>query len=804
MTASRLTALCVLVVTSTATAQQIKLSRSGEYMSLAADPAATGGEAVAVRVTEANQGETNQWTLFKEPLRPGLYRCAIKARLKLPKDYDAARLLLSLNLCSGGAVLANFDLDWGVFDGRPGQFTTFTREFSLLKPAQPTLNLEYHFAALGQHVKKRSVQPAKLPTVNDEKATPTDEFTKDFIRSLDAEKARPVAAIEEPVVFLDTVEIQQLNDSLVIEKVWPEKVHVYPGGEANPITVTVRNYQAQPVTATVRLTMHTGLTEVSAPQETPITVPGNGTATCRFDWQSGLREYGHGACAELIVDGKTVHSLTDYFSVSTPVWKTALQGSGFLSWYGREDKFPEHVAGCRHDYINVEEAFSWEPSSFTDFNPTTEDWWTGQGNFHNSLKGLRLWMSLSHSNGIKLITYNWPSASGPAGFDWVRRRPDLLSFGAYGGPNGDLEEFRLFNITHNRPELKDLQTGNWQSWGVNLTSLRTIDFGATEIINSAKHFGWDGVRFDHPPTWGESMNAEWVHYEFAAAGVTNVMAQLLPEYYGITTGVWSGVACTARTLRYLRHRFFTEVSSNFAVSYNDGLPEKDIISFDPQTNQQTFVEECRQGGQIMDEAIRGSQSWKRYREEALKQAGITRQSGGFHECFPAEAASFHAYSAIFTFAAGSHPYTDYGWSRPMTGRYTPFMTRYGEYCWDIAFQPVDAAAAGVSIDDKSPLLWKPYLRARRTATGATQTVVQLISPPLNDGVAPITGAQLTPWATGVTVHKRGTALPVVWRLSAEPDVQCEKLAVRPEGDGFTVTIPEHRLWTLLVWEEAAP
>ena len=771
-------------------------------MSLAADPAATGGEAVAVRVTEANQGEPNQWTLFKEPLRPGLYRCAIKARLKLPKDYDAARLLLNLNLHSGGTTNANLELDWGVFDGRPGQFTTFTREFSLLKPAQPTLNLEYHFAALGQNVKKRPIQPAKLPTVNDEKATPTDEFAKDFIRSLDAEKARPVAAIEDPVVFFDTVEIQQLNDSLVIEKVWPEKVHVYPGGETNSIIVTVCNYQAQPATATVRLTMQTGLTEVSAPQETPITVPGNGTATCRFNWQSGQREYGHGACAEIIVNGQTVHSRTDYFSVSTPVWKTALQGSGFISWYGREEKFPGHVSDCRRDYLNVEEAFSWEPSSFTDLNPTTEDWWTGQCNFHNSLKGLRLWMSLSHSNGIKLMTYNWPSASGPAGFDWLRRRPDLLSYGTYGGPNGDLEEIRLYPITHGRPELKDYQTGNWQSWGVNLTSLRTLDYGATEIINSAKHFGWDGIRFDYVPTWGESMNAGWVHYEFAAAGITNVMAQLLPEYYGITTGVWDSVACTARALRYLRHRFFTEVSSNFAVSYNYELSEKDAGSSSSRKNQQTFAEACAQGGQIMDESIRGSGSWNGYRAAALKQAGYARQYGGFHECFPAESASYHAYSAIFTFAAGSHPYTDYGWSRPMAGRYTPFMTRYGEYCWDNAFQPIDADATGWRIDDQPKLLWKPYLRARRTANGVTQTAVQLISPPVNDECAPTKNAQSTPWSTGITVHKRGTTAPTVWRLSAEPDVQCEKLAARPDGDGFTVTIPEHRLWTLLVWEEA--
>ena len=138
----------------------------------------------------------------------------------------------------------------------------------------------------------------------------------------------------------------------------------------------------------------------------------------------------------------------------------------------------------------------------------------------------------------------------------------------------------------------------------------------------------------------------------------------------------------------------------------------------------------------------------------------------------------------------------------MPGKYTAFMTRYGEYCWDIDFKPMEADAAGVTIDDKLQLLWKPYLRARRTATGKTQTVVQLISPPLNDDVAPVTGAQSTPWATGITVHNRGTAPPAVWRLSAEPDVQCEKLDPRRDGDGFTITIPEHRLWTVLVWEDA--
>jgi len=50
-------------------------------------------------------------------------------------------------------------------------------------------------------------------------------------------------------------------------------------------------------------------------------------------------------------------------------------------------------------------------------------------------------MDLSHRNGIKMITYSWPTASGPAGFEWARRYPHLISHGKVGpGPDAfDLE-----------------------------------------------------------------------------------------------------------------------------------------------------------------------------------------------------------------------------------------------------------------------------------------------------------------------------------------------------------------------------
>jgi hypothetical protein len=642
------------------------------------------------------------------------------------------------------------------------------------------------------------VQPAKTPTL-DEDAGTGDDFAVSLKKSITADTARPLTAFPDAIVLFDTVNFERLTDTVAIEKVWPEKIHVYPGGETNPVTVTVRNFQPQPATVTVRLTMQTGLAETSPPREQTVTVPGAGTVSCRFDWQSGAREFGHGAAAELLVAGQTVHSRVEYFSVSAPIWKTALQGSGFLSWHGREHLFPDHVRRNRENYINVEEAFSWQPSSWTDLNPTADHWFTGQNNFHNSRAGLRQWISLSHSQGIKMITYNWPTASGANGFEWARRNPWLMSSRPIGlGTDFDIEAFRLDALTTQRPELWRLRQSNWHRVWVNLAMLHTIEAGAREIIRSAKTFGWDGVRFDYPPEGFGPRDAPGIRWEFADLGVTNLLAQLFPEYSGITTGMWDEAMTSIRNVRYLRHRFASELGDRFAVSYNFS----EMVNQDGTVTKDTrfFADLCRNGGQIMNERLRQFKSWNQYARESRQEAGIAREFGGFHECVALNNCAHRSYAAIFTFAAGSHPYLDYGWAQPLQGRYPAFMTRYGEYCWDLDFRNVDTDQAG--LDVSAPLWWKPYTRARRLANGTTQTVIHLISPPVNDSITPGDAAKPTEWLTNLTVRKRGDKPPQVWRLSAEPDVQCELLAPQRDGDAYTVTIPEHRLWTILVWEDA--
>jgi hypothetical protein len=802
-------ALClwVVLICHSLVADVLKFAPEQKGLAAVTDPAASDKRAVAVNLS--TESGTLVFTAIKKPLVPGLYHFAPRLRLLLPAEYDRSRLKLTLSFLVDGKPIAQRPLNWLHFNERAGAYTEFEQQISFTQPSAVAIELAWSIAPLPVGEKPRPITPVKGPTIDE--AVPkvavkgkrgAVDSLEDIVGDLQADQAVPLSSITYPAVLADRMTISPASTTLVIEKVWPEKVHVYPG-EANPIEVTVRNYDVRPAKAVLRLEIRTGLDQTSSALEAAVDVPAGGTAKHRFPWISNEVSFGHEARVTVLSANQRVHAASEYFSVGTPIWKTALQGSGFLTWFGREFQFPEHVETNRLHYINVEEAFSWQPSSWTDLNPTTEDWWTGQGNAHNSLRGLRQWMELSHRQGIKLITYSWPSASGPAGLEWGRRHPELVTHVAVGLASEfhDVEDLKLYDLLHTDPAYKGLQYGVWHGFGINLGYLRTIDLGATEIVKSAQNFGWDGVRFDSPPGWS-AMRAAETQAEMQQMGVADRVAALLPEYFGVKTGNWDGEAISIRNIRWLRRRFQTEISPQFAVAYNFGI---NVDASDTAARPAAFYRECcREGGQVMHEAIRLSSSWEAYRKTALTQAETARQNGAYHTVFCPDRApvSGRNFAAIFTFAAGSHPYLNYGWGPAMAGAYSQFMTRYGEYCWDLALAPVNAASAGLAVQSEAALLWQDYVRQRPLSDGSLQTVLHLISPPPVDTVVPVGKiGTLVRWQKEVVVTKRGAVKPVVWLLSAEPATHAERLTPRAVGDGFAITLSEHRYWSVLVWTE---
>ena len=774
------------------------------------DPAASGGEAVAIDVTEEKDGIV-RLQIPDTKLKAGLYRIFLRLRLYLPPDYDHTRLFPTVLLYTGEKQFVSLPLNWTIFDWTPGHYTVFMAEAGIFQTGRLSCSCKWRVDELPAHMTQKAAQVLRPPSMPQSGAELDDRDTEDdeLGELLLADSAVPLSALAYPAVLIDSIELEMLTNSLAVASVRPDKVHVYPGGEENPVTVTVRNYSKQSAGATVRLVMRTGLAgEEKVPVgAAPITVPAFGTAKHAFSWKSGSREFGHEAVVSVICEGKVVHTASEVFSVSTPVWKTAIQGNGFIDWYGREKQLPEHVRRNRKQYINVEEAFSWQPSSWTDLNPSGDDWWTGQNNYHNSMAGLRLWLDLSHKQGIKMITYLWSAASGPAGLEWGRKYPELLTHCKIGLGSAfhDVEDLRLYGITHKQESLWDYQYNIWHSIGINRGRLEAIAMGVDEVIRSARKFGWDGMRFDSMPIWS-AMGSDTVWGEFKRMGVTDLMKSLVPEYMEKRTGNWDATAISVRNIRYAKRRLWSELGRNFAIASNfSQIPEKGE-KFVGEIGYEYVQAYCQDGAQVNHEYPRQSKKWSEFLDTVQTQAERTRINGGFHmvqgmnDLFRGAA----AHQTIFTYASGAHPYV-FGFSLEVAspGAYNRFITRYGEYVWDPALEPVGPETAGLEIDAPENVMWKRFLRQRKLK-GSVELVVQLVSKPVCDMVAPPEAHPMPAWVRNITLRRKGSKDAVAYCLSAEPEPRCDRLAVKTVDGLRTVTIPEHRLWSVIVWREAGP
>ena len=768
-----------------------------------AHPAAESRKALAVDLS-AMQG-TNRMAVAAQAIPAGRYRVTWLARLHQPAaDDDLARLSLEIAM-NGGAKGPSVrrPLVWTQFNSATNRFTPIEMEFTATAPFTPTFDLAWQQLAVSTKVRAKPIRQIKIPTTPDgagggvkKKPSADDELIADLATD---SRVVPLAAIDYPALIVERATIEPVSRTQWIEEVHPRFVHIYPVQE-NPIAVSVRNFENRVVTAMVELEIRAGLDEQLHTVSQQLTLAANEVTQCRFPWTAGKREFGHEARVRLVVNGQPVHTASEFFSVSFPVWKTAIQGSGFITWVGREQDFPRHVAANRAHYVNVEEAFSWQPSSWTDLMPEGEDWWTGQGSFHNSRAGLEQWMGLSHANGIKMITYLWPTASGPSGLKWARENPDLVAQSGvgWGGEFFDVEDLRLQEITAADRRLWRLRSGIWDYVGVDRGLLRGLDAGFDQVIASAKKFGWDGVRFDTPPSWG-AMDAAELHADFRGANAEALMKKLVPEYFAQTSGQWSAEAVSTRNIRYARHKL-REALPQFAISSNWGM---DLTTANP-VQRKIYDESCVDGGQIMDEAIRltAGSPWTNYARRIQTQVADTRQRGGFHCAVALNAtdALTRAYAQICVFAGGSHPYGDYGWTQPIPGRYTQFVTRYGEFCWAADLAPVAADTTGFAVNDDS-LWWRDWVRQRALSDGRQQWVMQLITPPPVERVAELKPATMKPWRRDLSVSRKTAQPPTVWALSAEPTTRATPLTPRAQGEGFVVEVPEHRQWTTLVWTE---
>jgi hypothetical protein len=226
------------------------------------------------------------------------------------------------------------------------------------------------------------------------------------------------------------------------------------------------------------------------------------------------------------------------------------------------------------------------------------------------------------------------------------------------------------------------------------------------------------------------------------------------------------------------------------------------------------------GGLLMDEAPRNladrAGTFSGYLKNALTYREVIWQYGGnygicydtpsgYSELVPYNPNTLYGnkldelYICSLLLAAGAHPF--YSRLESQIGRFPDFALRYSDILWNNNMRPLKDPAAVVQFGGTPELMeWARLARRLDQGDDRHRLVLHLILPPGRDAAHDNTMKTRPPLrALPVTVTlPEGAKLDGAWTLSPIPDARHSVLAAKQNGRAVTLTVPEVRLWTVVV------
>ena len=607
---------------------------------------------------------------------------------------------------------------------------------------------------------------AKLPDVNDlvGDAAAKDSVSKDLT-----------------AVHIYDITVHRLGGSLGVVKVFPNKL-LYRRGETGTVAVTVRNFCDQPMAGELALTLVHDLNTARPAGGLAVVVPAGQEQVVELPFSCGQEQYGHEARVELRQGEKVLDVNSDVFNVSDSLWAVAMGGPTVMTGHsGLTDPkgIPAGIRQLRADYVNWWEKIFWPPDDWGNMTPKSEEWISGQSARWEKATNIKAMVAACKLNGIKSITYGKHVAMNNEGWELVRRHPEWFYMDDKGHPCGSFHTYDLFHWNDFEFHKVDgkfshktfMNAGGW--WvSPDFRKTEPLEHGIRELIESAKQFGWDGVRFDGHWTAGND--------ELSTANMRR-----------LKEAVWS-------------------YDPNFLLGFNYSWSYGHQTSHLNQLGMVTFNHEFREsmagGGMYMQEAI-GQRygfsasdsytSWRDYAVKELAAANGLRETGGSYH-FIYGAASF--YKFIFGSAAGVHPAYGLLGSIPGCENWGQFLTRWSGLVWDLNIKSL-AAEGNAEVNADGPLWWPEWLKERFADEQTRQVIVHLINPPVDDRIAAL-GKPMPLPLRNVRVRLKVPAGQMLTRVMLL-DPQCDTpalLAIQRHGDWAMVTVPAVAGWSMVVAE----
>ncbi len=264
----------------------------------------------------------------------------------------------------------------------------------------------------------------------------------------------------------------------------------------------------------------------------------------------------------------------------------------------------------------------------------------------------------------------------------------------------------------------DKEDSSWQGSGgwafYNMNDPAVVAYGIKQIVDSAKMFGWAGVRFDG-------------HFQ-ARTGKQRVGDRFIDFTPDMAD------AQTAANQHALKEAM-RKVDPRFVYGYNYAeCAFNGLLAEHPRET----IELCAGGGHIMDEYAKWNtepshpfRRWVDYAHMLAQSADQVRRLDGHYFPMVQPDGPVGRYQSIFTFAAGGHPNG--------SAFYNGFATRFAGVLWDKHLENVWNPAGLLIIGPG--LLWEDYVRRQTLDAGHQRLIIHLINPPAQE-TAPASKAAL--------------------------------------------------------------
>ncbi|MBI2200941.1 MAG: hypothetical protein HYU43_03265, partial [Armatimonadetes bacterium] len=513
----------------------------------------------------------------------------------------------------------------------------------------------------------------------------------------------------------------------------------------------------------------------------PISIEAGATARIKLPFNVGKEEFGRELRATLLRGGKPVHSASETFGVSENIWKVGISGAGWSAGgsFGWSKRIDDLVRVNRANYGNFYEEFAWAPSDYDDMTPDTEEFWSGQTQYHGTVSDCKAVIDGLHQHGIKAVTYGKSCGGGLPGFETMRKHPDWfirydVGMLIEGGPEVDfLDRMRALDYSL---AAKD----GWQSWQGQWVDSRVeaaVRFGAEEIVRSTDLLGWDGIR------WDGQFNAYGENADEISARNTRLVKEI----------------CWKKYPRFVHgYNYLLAQMSDKELKVNP-YPMVPMLK--------DFEECCRDGGLIMNESLRDFSNrnfshrtmWV-FGECMALEGDWVSGLGGFYLAIGFDRATLldSLYNTIFFLATGARPYGAAPGATSL-GHFWQFATRYSCLVYDNTRRRLAGPDSWIRVESPWPLWWKPYTYLRSLGDHRRQILINLIGKPVEERFNELKQPP-PPLQKNVKVAFR---LPQGWTARQAHQVSIEiegfqrPLELQAHGDETVLVLPECRYWSMV-------